>query len=78
MDGVYGGNPDGRVPPWMQSWEVKQLGFALEPKCQNVMLVVLEEESASCGLVVRRGSAGWWQLKEFIMFTPKIGEDDPI
>ena len=21
---------------------------------------------------------GWWQLKEFLIFNPKIGEDEPI
>jgi len=25
-----------------------------------------------------KGSCGWWQLKAFFMFIPKIGEDEPI
>ena len=30
------------------------------------------------GRLLKQGSSRWWQLKHFFIFTPKIGEDDPI
>jgi len=34
--------------------------------------------ASQLGWLVARNLSSWWQLKYFLIFTPNLGEDEPI